>query len=267
MADVASPVLELTVIEVPEGRNVFELPSVAARSRPDDLELSGSEDLLDAMRGAEVTDEAPRKHRHHSSRIHSHEEQADEAVVVRNHHPRMATTPAPIGKHRSATHRPPRPTLSPVPTLATLEDHDLFRETEEEETARAEADEMRMMQRPVTSIFMQRLMQHHQQHHNPARPRGKDNRRMAYWTGQLEEVEEQNNKKREKQQQLFVIWMYRVKSLKNLKKKIYPRDVRYRGDCTVKHVIIYILYKEKERRKILSFPFSLSLFLLAVFTH
>ena len=52
--------------------------------------------------------------------------------------------------------------------------------------------------------------------------------------------------------------MYRVKSLKNLKKKIYPRDVRYRGDCTVKHVIIYILYKEKERRKILSFPFSLS---------
>ena len=89
--DVASPVLELIVVEVPEGRNIVELPSVKGRS--DELEtLMNSEDLDMA---SEILDEVPRKHRHHSSRTHtvltsSNEEQADEALV-RFHHQAKTT--------------------------------------------------------------------------------------------------------------------------------------------------------------------------------
>ena len=187
-ADVVSPVLELTIVEVPEGRNVFEIPSSIARSRSTDDTETVNEELESVAEGA---DDTPRKHRHHTSRVHaSHEEQADEAFVRVHHLSRNGLAPsssANHGKHR-ASHRTnhysrdaPRPTTSPVPTLATLEDHDLFRETEEEETARAEADELRMMRQ--SSIFMQRMLQHQhqqQQQQSPHPRRGKENRRMAY---------------------------------------------------------------------------------------
>ena len=85
------------------------------------------------------------------------EDQADEAHCRPHHHKRAHH------HHRS------RPLPSPAPTLATLEDHDLFKETEEEEAARAEADEQRMIASsgwmhlyPAingSSLFMQRMMQ------------------------------------------------------------------------------------------------------------
>ena len=175
---IASPVLELTFVEMAEGRNVFEVPSNIIRSRLDETDSVGSEDLdtlIDVMEEA-----TSRKHRHqHSSRIiHiSHEEQADEAVLRTNNQPlksyfSSSTAETPIGKPRMSSHSNHhqvinrRLTSSPVPTLATLEDHDLLRETEAEETTRDETDESRNLLRPV-SIFMQRMMQqHHQQQQN-----------------------------------------------------------------------------------------------------
>lgn len=187
--NVASPVLELTIIEMPEGRSVFEVPSSVIKGRFDEMESAGSEDL-DTL--SEVMEEpTSRKHRHqHSSRIihTSQEEQADEAVHRINNRTLksdMASSTATVGKqrtsHRTSNQAPNhRPTSSPVPTLATLEDHDLFRETEEEETTRPEADESRNLLRP-TNIFMQRVMQHHQQLHNSKLThysRTKDNRKQ-----------------------------------------------------------------------------------------
>lgn len=174
--NVVSPVLELTVIEMPEGRSVFEVPANIIRGRLDETENVGNEDL-DTL--SEVVEEpTSRKHRHqHSSRtVHtSQEEQADEAVLRINNHPSKtsdATSSMAIypdaklrtshrtGHHQVANHRP---TSSPVPTLATLEDHDLFRETAaDEEATRVDEDESHHVLRP-SSIFMQRMMQHHQQ--------------------------------------------------------------------------------------------------------
>lgn len=169
--NVASPVLELTVIEMPEGKSVFEVPTNIIRGRLDDTESVGNDDL-DAQLSEIMEEPTSRKHRHqHSSRIvHTSQEehQADEAVLRINNHPLKSEAVFPDGKlrtsHRTGHHQAPnhRPTSSPVPTLATLEDHDLFRETEEEETSRVEADESRNVLRP-TNIFMQRMMQHHQQ--------------------------------------------------------------------------------------------------------
>ncbi|XP_046646906.1 uncharacterized protein LOC124336971 isoform X2 [Daphnia pulicaria] len=182
--NVASPVLELTVIEMPEGRSVFELPSSVIKGRFDEMENAGSEDL-DSL--SEILEEpTSRKHRHqHSSRIihTSQEEQADEAVLRTLKGDAVLST-ATVGKHRTS-HRTGnqapnyRPTSSPVPTLATLEDHDLFRETEEEETTRSEADESPNVLWS-TRIFMQRMMQQPPQQHNSKMthyPRTKDNRK------------------------------------------------------------------------------------------
>ncbi|XP_057374620.1 uncharacterized protein LOC130695495 isoform X1 [Daphnia carinata] len=200
-ANVASPVLELTLIEMPEGKSVFEVPSNAARGRSDDMESTSNDDG-DAF--AELMDESsPRRHRHQHSvqAVHaSQEEQADEAVFrvnnhsakhgvpynptahqVGKHHRTMNPSTSRLGHGQAFNHRS---TPSPVPTLATLEDHDLFRDTEEEETTRAEIDGSRFQLRP-TNLFMQRMMQHHQsqQHtHSNSKPahhsRTKDNRKQ-----------------------------------------------------------------------------------------
>ncbi len=174
---------------MPEGRSVFEVPSSVVKGRFDEMESAVSEDL-DTL--SEILEEpTSRKHRHqHSSRIihSSQEEQADEAVLRINNRTlksEVASSAATVGKHRTS-HRTGnqapnhRPTLSPVPTLATLEDHDLFRETEEEETTRPEADESRNVLR-TTNIFMQRMMQQQPQQHNSKMthyPRTKDNRKQ-----------------------------------------------------------------------------------------
>ncbi|KZS20368.1 Uncharacterized protein APZ42_012949 [Daphnia magna] len=199
-ANVASPVLELTLIEMPEGKSVFEVPSNAARGRSDDMESIGSDDG-DAF--TELMDESsPRRHRHQHSvqAVHtSQEEQADEAVFrvnnhsvkngipynptvlqVSKHHRTLNPSTSRLGHSQTSNHRS---TPSPVPTLATLEDHDLFRDTEDEETTRAETEGSRFQLRP-TSLFMQRMMQHHQsqQHHFNSKPahhlRTKDNRKQ-----------------------------------------------------------------------------------------
>lgn len=198
-ANVASPVLELTLIEMPEGKSVFEVPSNAARGRHDEMESTGGEDF-DTF--TELMDESSsRRHRHqHSAQVvhTSQEEQADEAVHRVNNYSLkngMPSNPvvAQVGKHRNvhpSTSRLGhsqwsnyRPTPSPVPTLATLEDHDLSRDTEEEDTSRTEIDGDRSQLR-TTNIFMQRMMQHqqNQQHHSNSKPahhlRAKDNRKQ-----------------------------------------------------------------------------------------
>lgn len=184
-ADISTPVLELTIVEVPEGRNVLELPSSAVKNRMDESEIVS--DDMETL--SEVSDEVPRKHRHHSSRMHSsHEEQADEAFVRVHHQPRHQQSSFQVNshgsKHRTSHrgHHGARPsTSSPVPTLATLEDHDLLRETEDEESVRIETDEMRMNVRP-NNPFIQRMMQHRHQQHSRLNhhPRAKDNRRVVY---------------------------------------------------------------------------------------
>ncbi|XP_046652736.1 uncharacterized protein LOC124343460 isoform X2 [Daphnia pulicaria] len=187
--NVVSPVLELTVIEMPEGRSVFEIPSSVIKGRFEETESVGSE-YIDTL--SEIMEEPTlRKHRHqHSSRIihTSQEEQADEAVFRINNKTLksdFASSPTTVGKHR-ISHRTSnqtpnhRPTLSPVPTLATLEDHDLLREIEEEETIWPEVDESRNLLRS-TSIFLQRMMQQPPQQHNSKMThfsRTKDNRKQ-----------------------------------------------------------------------------------------
>jgi hypothetical protein len=183
---------------MPEGRSVFEVPPNIIRGRLDEAENVGNEDLDSLSEVVEEPTSRKHRHQHSSSRtIHhtSQEEQADEAVFRINNHPlksdatsstsvsadgKPTRTSHRTGHHPSANHRP---TSSPVPTLATLEDHDLFRETAEEEgeTAGVEADESRHVLRP-SNIFMHRIMQHHQeqQYHSKAGhySRARENRKQ-----------------------------------------------------------------------------------------
>ena len=198
--DIAWPMLELVIVEIPEGRHVVELPPLPAlgsgiKERIDESENNAGDDTEAS------SDEFPlRKHRHHPvNRSHpsTQEEQADEAVVSRVIHnqPSNKTEPTPIDSdtgHHSHSSRTPLPATtttthrynshfyrqsSPAPTLATLEDHDLFKEAFDEgmtSRSRPEIDEVRMIQKPATSKFIQRMIMSQQQQHS--RPRNKEER-------------------------------------------------------------------------------------------
>lgn len=133
--DVVSPVLELTVVEVPEGRPIVELPGLKSRS-----------DEVDNGEESEQTgeqDDPPRRQRNQRA----HDEQSDEAG-------RFAHRP-PVRQQRPRARLAP----APVPTLATLEDHDLFREPSADDGD--QPDESRLSRKPA-NLFIQRIVQHHQ---------------------------------------------------------------------------------------------------------
>ena len=135
--DVASPVLELTVVEVPEGRHIVELPTSGIKTRSDEVENSE-----DSEQASEQED-SPRRSRNHRL----HDEQSDEAGRFFHR---------PSGKHRPRSRLP-----LAVPTLATLEDHDLFREPSANEDSDQSEDESKLARKPA-NLFIQRIVQHHQ---------------------------------------------------------------------------------------------------------
>lgn len=146
---VPSPVLELTVVEVPEGRHIVELPSSGSKTRSEEVDSANDE-----SEQAADQDEAPRRHRTHRP----HEEQADEAA-------RTYQRPAASHKHRAAQRNPhARGQPAPMPTLATLEDHDLFKEAPDDDGDQLDFDEVRLMRAPAANLFIQRMLQHQQQH-------------------------------------------------------------------------------------------------------
>lgn len=150
--DPSALVLELTVAEVPEGRNVLELPPTGHNSDSGAVES----DAIDDEVGSGARQLRYRPHQHEEQHQSDEAAQHHQAATGRPHHHRR-------GHHHHHGHRS-RSFPAVLPTLATLEDHDLFRETEEEEAARAEADEQRMMtasgssSRIPSTLFMQRML-------------------------------------------------------------------------------------------------------------
>lgn len=189
------------IVEIPEGRHVVEIPpppsviSGTKSERVEESENHTSDDIEASF------DESPlRKHRHHPvNRSHpstaaAQEEQADEAVIQNMQLNRTAGPVAMdsadrLGKNGAGSGNGRIPTTtqryhshilrlssSPAPTLATLEDHDLFKESLDDEQMQIRTgdvvEDSRMMQRPQTSKFIQRMLMSQQQ--QQPRSRGKE---------------------------------------------------------------------------------------------
>ena len=214
--NVVSPVLELTVLEIPEGRRL-DLSSGAgsATSTPSSGEKrkrvqQTEEEATDEESAPLVEDEEAekpvhRRHQHHQHRSESQqqfEEQADEANRIQ--YPLFAFSHVKSsGGHHGKHKNNGRPTSTPspfirslpaIPTLATLEDHDLMENTEQEEEDDKETQAVRPHQPEVMSsnhlspqdIFVQKMLHSrgsHFGHFAPFQPQGhnprKDSRRTA----------------------------------------------------------------------------------------
>lgn len=198
------------IVEIPEGRHVFELPPLSAvsggiKERIDESDSNAGDDIEAS------SDEFPlRKHRHHPvNRSHpsAQEEQADEAIsrVLHNQQSNKTASPIvpPMGSDDSDSHHPydgrtsflPTTTprynshfyrqSSPAPTLATLEDHDLFKEAVDEgiwigtKESRSETDDIRMIQKPATSKFIQRMIMSQQQQQSRPRKEEKNTKKVT----------------------------------------------------------------------------------------
>ena len=148
LSQLTSPVLELMVVEIPESKSSASAAASASASASDD-EATKKRPQPEEDSGDDDEDQAkPRKHRHHNHH-HLHEEQSDAPVWGS-----PESNPLKHKRGRSQTTTP----RQPIPTLATLEDHD-FMEPDVDgnvEASRSRADAMRMLPQ---RIFYQQMMQ------------------------------------------------------------------------------------------------------------